>query len=148
MSDTASTYTTTHKDGNNDTDDNHILERKMSQAVDEGHDADSPSSAGYVLDREGELKRLESIGNHKRRRASAVEEKQAADAEKGLPVGKTATNDEENDPNVVWWDGDDDPQNPYNWSTTRKVLNCGCVSFQTFISPLASCAQNSVTPSS
>ncbi|KAI3340179.1 cycloheximide resistance protein [Ustulina deusta] len=138
MSDTASTYTTTHKDGNNDTDENHILERKMSQAVDEGHDADSPSNAGYVLDREGELKRLESIGNHKRRRSSAVEEKQAADAEKGLPVGKTATNDEENDPNVVWWDGDDDPQNPYNWSTTRKVLNCGCVSFQTFISPLAS----------
>ncbi|KAI0505613.1 cycloheximide resistance protein [Xylaria bambusicola] len=110
MSDTASTHTARHSDGKRSHDDHSPLERKMSQAARERHDADIPSGIGYVLN-----------------------EEDSADVEKG-----TTTTDEENDPNIVWWDNEDDPENPYNWSTTRKVLNCGCVSFQTFISPLAS----------
>ncbi|KAI0809996.1 cycloheximide resistance protein [Xylaria sp. FL0064] len=137
MSDTASTATTIHGDGKQDMDKRHQLERKMSQAVDEGHDADTPSAAGYVLDKQGELKRLQSIKNQ-RRHSGAFAGQGKDDVEKGLPADKTATSDEENDPNIVWWDGDDDPENPYNWTTWRKVLNCGCISFQTFISPLAS----------
>lgn len=142
MSDTTSTHTAIYSDGNKDTDDRYQLERKMSQAVDEGHDADIPSSAGYVLNEEGELKRLQSIQNQKRAHPDASTERNDTDEEKGTT---TATADEEDDPNIVWWDGDDDPENPNNWSTTRKFLNCGCVSFQTFISPLASCAQMKTT---
>ncbi|KAI1349158.1 cycloheximide resistance protein [Xylaria sp. FL0043] len=137
MSDTASTATAIHSDGKQDMDERHQLERKMSQAVDEGHDADTPSAAGYVLDKQGELKRLQSIENQ-RRHSGAFAGQEKDDVEKGLPADKTATSDEENDPNIVWWDGDDDPENPYNWTTWRKFLNCGCISFQTFISPLAS----------
>ncbi|TGJ84139.1 hypothetical protein E0Z10_g4621 [Xylaria hypoxylon] len=138
MSDTASTATAIHSDGNKDTDEHLQLERKMTQAVEEGHDADTPSSAGYVLDRESELKRLQSIENQRRRQSGANAEQHAnGDVEKGLQA-EQATDDDENDPNIVWWDGDDDPENPYNWSMTLKILNCGCVSFQTFISPLAS----------
>ncbi|KAI1174851.1 bicyclomycin resistance protein [Nemania sp. FL0916] len=119
----------------------------MTQAVEEGHDADIPSSAGYVLDKEGELKRLQSIEDQRRRHSGATAGHADRDVEKQGIVGPSTTdedddndndNDEENDPNIVWWDGKDDPENPYNWSTTRKVLNVGCVSFQTFISPLAS----------
>ncbi|RFU35507.1 hypothetical protein B7463_g796, partial [Scytalidium lignicola] len=42
------------------------------------------------------------------------------------------------DVNLVWWDGDDDPENPYNWPTWRKILNCGLVSALSFVAPLAS----------
>ncbi|KAI1124073.1 cycloheximide resistance protein [Nemania abortiva] len=138
MSDTASTAAATHTDGHHDNDEHLQLERKMTQAVEEGHDADIPSSAGYVLDREGELKRLQSIEGQ-RRRSGVTTDHADRDIEKGDEAGQeTASDDDETDPNVVWWDGEDDPENPYNWSTTRKVLNTGCVSFQTFISPLAS----------
>ncbi|KAI1736107.1 cycloheximide resistance protein [Xylaria scruposa] len=138
MSDTASTAAATHGDGDKEHDEHIQLERKMSQAVDEGHDADIPSSAGYVLDREGELRRLQSIEGQRRRQSGATAENTNHDIEKGEPIEQTSTDDDKDDPNVVWWDGDDDPENPYNWTTTRKVLNTGCVSFQTFISPLAS----------
>ncbi|KAL4880369.1 major facilitator superfamily domain-containing protein [Aspergillus karnatakaensis] len=37
---------------------------------------------------------------------------------------------------VVWWDSPDDPENPYNWQTWKKVLNCGAISAMTFITPL------------
>ncbi|RYC59851.1 hypothetical protein CHU98_g6370 [Xylaria longipes] len=143
MSDTASTSAATHTDGDKDHDEHLQLERKTSQAIDEGHDADIPSSAGYVLDREGELKRLQSIESQRRRQSGATAEHTNHDIEKGdTSKQTTADDDDENDPNVVWWDGEDDPENPYNWTTTRKVLNTGCVSFQTFISPLASCTWN------
>ncbi|KAJ8123953.1 hypothetical protein ONZ43_g221 [Nemania bipapillata] len=117
MSDTTSTVAVTHADSKHDNADRLQLERKMTQAVEEGHDADIPSSAGYVLDEEDRA-------DH--------------DIEKRQEAGPATSSDDENDPNIVWWDGDDDPENPYNWSATRKWLNTGCVSFQTFISPLAS----------
>ncbi|KAI3322812.1 MFS general substrate transporter [Xylariaceae sp. AK1471] len=142
MSSTDSTAVATHHnhDVEEDNDEHLQLERKMTQAVDEGHDADIPSSAGYVLDDANNLKRLQSIENHRMRQSNANAEGQTdRDIEKGEPLGRTKTNNnEDDDPNIVWWDGEDDPENPYNWSTTLKVLNCGCVSFQTFISPLAS----------
>jgi hypothetical protein len=140
MSDTTSTVAATHAGGRQHDEDHLQLERKMTQAVEEGHDADIPSSAGYVLDKEGELKRLQSIDDQRRRQSAATIHQPDHDIEKGREVGQTASgDDDENDPNVVWWDGDDDPENPYNWSTARKWLNTGCVSFSTFISPLASC---------
>ncbi|KAI1809076.1 MFS general substrate transporter [Poronia punctata] len=125
-----------------DTDENLQLERKVTQAADEGHDADIPSSAGYILSEDG-LKRLKSREGQVRRKSAATDEEPVdVDVEKGASLGQTSrptTSDAaQEDLNVVWWDGDDDPENPYNWSTTRKVLNCGCVSFQTFLIPLAS----------
>ncbi|KAI8683389.1 MFS domain-containing protein [Fusarium keratoplasticum] len=46
--------------------------------------------------------------------------------------------DAEPDSNIVWWDGEDDPENPYNWPAWQKYLNCGLISALTFITPLAS----------
>jgi hypothetical protein len=34
---------------------------------------------------------------------------------------------------TVWWDSDDDPQNPMNWSPRRKWLNISILSFITFL---------------
>ncbi|KAL7275857.1 hypothetical protein RUND412_001169 [Rhizina undulata] len=44
----------------------------------------------------------------------------------------------EEDENIVWWDGPDDPQNPMNWPTWRKVISVGIASGITFVTPLAS----------
>ncbi|KAM3501380.1 hypothetical protein MY10362_005597 [Beauveria mimosiformis] len=40
--------------------------------------------------------------------------------------------------NVVFWDGPDDPENPYNWKPRVKVFNCVLISALTFVTPLAS----------
>ncbi|KAG9665996.1 MFS general substrate transporter, partial [Aureobasidium melanogenum] len=42
------------------------------------------------------------------------------------------------DPNIVFWDGEDDPQNPMNWTSKAKVLNCGAIISLTLLTPLAS----------
>ncbi|XXH02925.1 hypothetical protein Hte_009315 [Hypoxylon texense] len=147
-SSTTSTAAATHTDGERDNDANDVqlqLQRKISQAVDEGHDADIPSSEGFVLSQQEELKRQRSIAD-RRRNSTASRSKADHDIEKGqLPTeaALSSSNDDEIDdsdsnPNIVWWDGPDDPENPYNWPTWRKVLNCGLISAMTFIAPLAS----------
>lgn len=52
------------------------------------------------------------------------------------------SNDEKNtanvDPNIVDWDGPDDPANPRNWTTKAKVTNTALVIVLCFLTPLAS----------
>lgn len=40
------------------------------------------------------------------------------------PVGEESIED----PNIVDWDGPDDPANPMNWSRTKKNMHVGIVS--------------------
>lgn len=56
------------------------------------------------------------------------------------PVTDTTQNKlpDERAPNVVTWDGSDDPENPMNWSHRRKVWTVVLVSTWTFLTPLAS----------
>lgn len=44
----------------------------------------------------------------------------------------------EEDPDVVFWGGPDDPQNPMNWPSKLKIINVVIVSTWTFLTPLAS----------
>jgi multidrug resistance protein len=64
------------------------------------------------------------------------------DTEKGLGskalLQRTTAYEKLDDPNVVWWDGSDDPQNPRNWSSLKKNINVGLVSLLCFITPVAS----------
>lgn len=116
------------------------LQRKTSQAYEEGHDADIPSSAGYVLNEKGEQMRKNYL---ERRRSNTINEKSKSngtiqrDVEAGAP--SQGAEHENDDPNVVWWDGPDDPENPYNWPQWRKVANCSLISGMTFLTPLGSC---------
>ncbi|CAH0023994.1 unnamed protein product [Clonostachys rhizophaga] len=50
----------------------------------------------------------------------------------------TSDGDVTDDPNIVSWDGDDDPANPYNWKSWRKVVNCILISALSFLTPLGS----------
>jgi hypothetical protein len=56
-----------------------------------------------------------------------------SDAEKQVQQSTDTT-----DPNIVSWDGDDDPQNPMNWTSKAKIINCGAIIFLTLLTPLAS----------
>lgn len=51
----------------------------------------------------------------------------------------TTTKDPPDDPNIISWDGPDDPADPLNWSNSLKVINVGIVSGICLVSPLASC---------
>ncbi|THW79947.1 MFS general substrate transporter [Aureobasidium pullulans] len=42
------------------------------------------------------------------------------------------------DPNVVDWDGPEDPRNPMNWTGKAKIINCSTIIFLTLLTPLAS----------
>lgn len=37
------------------------------------------------------------------------------------------------DANIVWWDGEDDPANPFNWPASKKWIHVGIVSLITFV---------------
>ncbi|KAI1089399.1 bicyclomycin resistance protein [Rostrohypoxylon terebratum] len=140
----AATHTDGERDNDSGSDVQLQLRRKISQAVDEGHDADIPSSQGFVLSKEEELKRQQSIADRRRNSIASRGSRANHDVEKAQAPGEVALSssndddDSDTSPNVVWWSGPDDPDNPYNWPTWRKVLNCGLISAMTFISPLAS----------
>ena len=45
--------------------------------------------------------------------------------------------DAEDGVRIIDWDGENDPENPFNWARRRKWLSCITVSLLTFISPLS-----------
>ncbi|KAF4827051.1 Efflux pump radE [Colletotrichum tropicale] len=116
-------------------------EEKTAEAYAEGHDADIPSSLGYVLDEHGEQRRRQSLARQRRAsdaRKLTTSKNGHEDVEKGPQTNEPDGGETSEDENVVWWDGDDDPQNPYNWPTWRKVMTCTLISAMTFVTPLAS----------
>lgn len=54
------------------------------------------------------------------------------------PSASRKSEKQEQDPNLVTWDGPDDPKNPKNWSQRRKWAATLVVSSFTFISPVVS----------
>jgi hypothetical protein len=73
-----------------------------------------------------------------------------ADAEKGLPSTAASILSEQDtlegrpaaaqqtDPDIVDWDGPDDPENPLNWTAGRKWGLIACLGAVTLVTPLAS----------
>ncbi|KAI9663534.1 MAG: hypothetical protein M1831_002543 [Alyxoria varia] len=78
--------------------------------------------------------------NHRGR--SFNKDAQDKDIEKGRSSRDSSSHHEKeaakNDPNIVDWDGPDDPANPMNWSKSRKWSVVWLASALTFITPLAS----------
>ncbi|KAK5988699.1 Efflux pump radE [Cladobotryum mycophilum] len=79
-------------------------------------------------------------------RASTIRENPPSDIEKDadreLAIDEKTVEERETivneDPNIVDWDGPDDPENPLNWPSRKKFAVVAIVSAITFISPLAS----------
>ena len=53
-----------------------------------------------------------------------------------IPTHDIATQDEKDpqDPNIVDWDGPDDPENPLNWASSKKLAAMTIVSLVTMLS--------------
>lgn len=68
---------------------------------------------------------------------------QEKDVESATPVTDGSTVADGRDPNIVDWDGPDDPMNPQNWSNKQKTVGVTLVSLITFITfvttPVRSC---------
>lgn len=60
------------------------------------------------------------------------------DPELGLKKKRSRSRSKPRDPNLVEWDGPDDPANPKNWSHSRRWAATFVVSSFTFISPVSS----------
>ncbi|KAK5124307.1 hypothetical protein LTR85_002010 [Meristemomyces frigidus] len=67
-----------------------------------------------------------------------IAEPEDVEAQAKPPLERTATSKSKSDPNLVTWNGPDDPENPKNWTTKRKWAATFVVSSFTFISPVAS----------
>lgn len=90
------------------------MPEKERLAYEEGHDADIPSNEGVVTAAEAD--RLESemkVDPEKDHSSTASTTEPHGDVEKNQPT--TTAEEEQQDPDIVDWDGPDDPANPLNW---------------------------------
>jgi len=69
-------------------------------------------------------------------------EKKSISVLENYPSNVSADEDQATDPNIVDWDGPNDPANPLNWTTTRKVAAIATVSLITFLSYVPSSDPN------
>ncbi|PGH26449.1 hypothetical protein AJ80_01948 [Polytolypa hystricis UAMH7299] len=67
---------------------------------------------------------------------STVDLEKAEGGEDGAEA--VADSSEPLDPNIVDWDGPDDPMNPMNWPLSKKITIVGSIAFITFLTPLGS----------
>lgn len=75
---------------------------------------------------------------------SEVNEKTIAEVDTTGSTARTSTSQPNgtststDDPNIVFWDGPDDPENPMNWAWKLKITNVALISTWTLLTPLAS----------
>ncbi|KIX00130.1 uncharacterized protein Z518_10267 [Rhinocladiella mackenziei CBS 650.93] len=77
------------------------------------------------------------------------------DVERGIPIVDTTQDADEkaspvtaaaHDPDIVDWDGPDDPKKALNWTNKKKWSNVAIISCVTFLTPLASSMVAPATP--
>ncbi|KAK8216877.1 hypothetical protein M8818_001840 [Zalaria obscura] len=108
-------------------------------AADEGHDADIPSNAGWVTDAEDAEKAPRSpTHSSEDRDLEKGELRSSIDKTATQPTASTTEQAPPADPNIVDWDGPDDPANPMNFTPRTKAIHIAVLSFTTLIPPLAS----------
>jgi len=98
-------------------------------AAEEGHDTDIPSNLGIIkgpgaddLDKEFDIEKCE---------LSSRTSQSGPSDEFNVPA-------EAANPNVIGWNGDDDPENPLNWPSSKRWGTVAIVSSFTFLTPLGS----------
>jgi hypothetical protein len=91
-------------------------------AFQEGHDADIPSNVAAPAT----IAAVDKEQGHVNGDAESV-----TSAEKAVQIGNEEAGP--TDPSEVWWDDEEDPANPLNWSSKRKWSNLTILSFITFI---------------
>lgn len=115
-------------------------------AAQEAHDADIPTNEGFISIDHSTTPKLSNTKSNYDIPGFDIE-KDGNKETKELSQRSSSVEDDEHDgghnfrtldENIVWWDSDEDPENPMNWSNTRKWASIAIVSAITFFSPLAS----------
>jgi hypothetical protein len=109
-------------------------------AAAEGHDADIPSNLGYIHQAPTEPFTKPNTQLDIKETSVSAMEKDVEKAPGPESVASTGMPDEEteHDPNIVDFDGPDDPSNPMNWRFGKKWGMVFLISAITFLTPLAS----------
>ncbi|CAL8576335.1 hypothetical protein XPA_002222 [Xanthoria parietina] len=95
----------------------------------------------HTADEESDLSGETAEEEDKEARGQPFEESEnaaAASRHPEVPLKKKQSTKSVKDPDLVTWDGPDDPQNPKNWSTKQRWAATIVVSSFTFISPVSS----------
>jgi len=96
-------------------------------------------SQGSQQTSDSELKEKEEEAEPVSEIRDGIPDERDRDLEEGRPkLDKKTTTRSIKDPNLVTWDGPDDPTNPKNWGIGRKWAATIVVSSFTFISPVSS----------
>lgn len=110
-------------------------------AAEEGHDADIPTNVGSIHNTPQSTSPPPNNLHESTKNSPMDLEK---DIEKGHRPESISSDEgteeapEDRGPNIVFWDGPDDPQNPMNWPFSKKWGTVLIVSAITFLTPLAS----------
>ncbi|MCJ1288864.1 hypothetical protein MMC34_000395 [Xylographa carneopallida] len=116
-------------------------ESDITSAATDGNIPDRPSSSTSFLSAESKPALNGENGKSKPSFSDTDpnEDKYSRDIEKvELENGTPKQQVETKDPNIVDWDGPDDPMKAVNWPKKKKWGTIGCLSAMTFITPLAS----------
>ncbi|KAF2641571.1 MFS general substrate transporter [Massarina eburnea CBS 473.64] len=109
----------------------------IEQAVAEGHDADIPTSVGSLRQISSNVSTPHAASKSPHPTAATTDlEKGAISSDEDGEIEEI--NEEEEDPDVVFWDGPNDPENPMNWPANKRWGTVAVVSGLTFLTPLAS----------
>ena len=99
-------------------------------AVLEGHDADIPLEEKPTTSANG------SASQQSPPSLPGSDDTRGKDEEQAVPsteIRLEPEQDGDSDPNIISWDGPDDPENPVNWKEGTKWANVAAVSAFTFI---------------
>jgi hypothetical protein len=116
-------------------------------AAAEGHDADIPSNAGALHEKSPKnwptSPTATDIGiadfeKDLEKEGASREESALTTPIPSVLEDSNGDTEEQDDPNIVFWDGPDDPENPMNWPSSRKWAAISMVSVVTFLTPLGS----------
>jgi hypothetical protein len=109
-------------------------------AAAEGLDADIPSNLGYIQQPPTESFTKPITQRDKIRTSVSATEKDVEKAFGPESIASAGSSDEEteHDPNIVDFDGPDDPSNPMNWRVGKKWGMVFLISAITFLTPFAS----------
>jgi hypothetical protein len=108
-------------------------------AAAEGHDADIPTNLGSIRSATTPTSTRPHTPRGNDKNMTAAMEK---DIEKGAEADSVSSIQEPEeaviDPNIVDFDGSEDPENPMNWKASKKWGMVMLISAITFLTPLAS----------
>ncbi|KAI8939635.1 hypothetical protein NX059_003393 [Plenodomus lindquistii] len=108
-------------------------------AAAEGHDADIPGNMGSIHQVPSHTSARGPSMNKKKYASSTKDEDIEKAVESGSVTGRDESeNEPETDPNIVDFDGPDDPENPMNWKASKKWGMVTLIAAITFLTPLAS----------